>query len=131
MYVNKKSIYRMTTRHISNSGTPDTFRWTYYFVVCIVFFNSLALIIPNNKEIRKVFGLSDTQKVSFESSIWLTANSLTYWTVISISRFFQKLLNRCFIAEIHLQRLFSAYAGMISAALSNVVYSTCKQWHAN
>ena len=59
----------MTTRYISNSGTPDTFRWTYYFVVCIVFFNSLALIIPNNKEIRKVFGLSDTQKVSFESSI--------------------------------------------------------------
>ena len=57
----------MTTRHISNSGTSDTFRWTYYSVVCIVFFNYLALIIPNNKEIRKVFGLSHTQKVSFNS----------------------------------------------------------------
>ena len=57
----------MTTRHISNSGYvySDRFRWTYYSVVCIVFFNSLALIIPNNKEIRKVFGLSHTQKVSF------------------------------------------------------------------
>ena len=59
----------MTTRHIFNSGTPDTFRWTYYLIVCIVFFNSLALIILNNKDIIKVFGLSHTQKVSFESSI--------------------------------------------------------------
>ena len=33
--------------------------------------------------------------------------------------------------SIHLQRLFSAYAGMISAALSNVVYRTCKQWKAS
>ena len=102
----------MTTWHISNSGTSDTFQWTYYSVVCIVFFNYLALVIPNNKEIRKVFGLSHTQKVSFESSILLR-------TVISISRILQKLLNRCFIVEIHLQKVFSASAGLISAALSS------------
>ena len=57
----------MTTRHISYSGTPDTFRWTYYFFLCIVFFNYLGLISPNNKEIRKVFDLSHTQKASFNS----------------------------------------------------------------
>ena len=35
---------------------------------------------------------------------------------------FQKLLSRCFIAEIRLKKFFSAYAGFISATLSSSVY---------
>ena len=43
----------MTTRHISNSGTSDKFRWTYYSVICIVFFNSTSSSVGVTTELHE------------------------------------------------------------------------------
>ena len=42
------------------------------------------------------------------------------------------MVNRTFIVETHLQRLFTAYIGSISAIVSNseLVHINCKQCHA-
>jgi len=81
-------------------------------VVRTTLLNQSAPTVPNNKEISKIHGSSDTQTASLKSSIQSTpANTPTYQKVIPTPRLLQKLPNRPSTAEIHPQKPLPAHAG--------------------
>ena len=76
-------------------------------------------------KLRYDWYISDTQTASFESSIQHAYVLNSHFKSQILPEIVESLF---YVAKIHLQKLFSAYAGLISAALSSTVFST-RYWH--